>query len=122
MNKNNEINTLLVQFDNAPDFAYNAMALLTPLLMAGVGLCGLIWYRYDVIRLFIALEIMILSVNLFFIQVSFLYTDISLSSQVIVPIVLAVAACEAAVGLALLVVAYRTKGSIEFGALNKLKG
>jgi len=48
--------------------------------------------------------------------------EIQMTSQVVVPIVLAVAACEAAVGLGLLVVAYRAKGTIEFSALNKLKG
>jgi len=51
-----------------------------------------------------------------------MYSEISLASQVVVPIVLAIAACEAAVGLGLRVVAYRAKGTIEFSALNKLKG
>lgn len=122
MKLNNKNNKMTNYYDITPDFAYNAVAMATPLLMFGVGLCGLIWYRYDMIRLFVALELMILSVNLFFIQVSFLYTDLTVTSQVVVPIVLAVAACEAAIGLGLLVVAYRAKGTIEFSALNKLKG
>jgi NADH:ubiquinone oxidoreductase subunit K len=70
----------------------------------------------------VALELMILATNLFFIQVCFMSPEIQMTSQVVVPIVLAVAACEAAVGLGLLVVAYRAKGTIEFSALNKLKG
>ena len=65
---------------------------------------------------------MILATNLFFVQIAFMQPDVSMTSQVVVPIVLAVAACEAAVGLGLLVVAYRAKGTIEFTALNKLKG
>lgn len=101
---------------------HNVAMMAMPAFLFGVGLIGLVWYRYDIIRLFIALELMILSVNLVFIQISFLYTDVLLASQVVVPIVLAVAACEAAIGLGLLVVAYRAKGTIEFSALNKLKG
>ncbi len=62
--------------------------------------------------LFIALERMILAVNIFFVEVSFFYADVETAPQVVVPIVLAVAACEAAVGLGLLVVAYRVKGTI----------
>lgn len=106
----------------SPEFIHNAALMATPILIFVVGLIGLLWYRYDIIRLFIALELMILSVNLFFVQVSFMYSDISIASQVVVPIVLAIAACEAAVGLGLRVVAYRAKGTIEFSALNKLKG
>jgi NADH-quinone oxidoreductase subunit K len=75
-----------------------------------------------VIRLFIALELMILSVNLLFVHAAFCYADIRLAPQVVVPVVLAVAACEATVGLGLLVVAYRAKGTIELGSLNKLRG
>jgi len=46
------------------------------------------------IRLFIALELQILATNLFFVQVSFFYTDVQLPSQIMVPIVLAVAAAK----------------------------
>jgi len=105
-----------------PDLVHNAAALTVPILLFAVGLVGLVWYRYDIIRLFVALELMILATNLFFIQVCFMSPEIQMTSQVVVPIVLAVAACEAAVGLGLLVVAYRAKGTIEFSALNKLKG
>lgn len=109
-------------FDTTQHLVHNVALISVPILLFAVGLVGLIWYRYDIIRLFIALELMILSVNLLFVQISFLYTDVLLVSQVVVPIVLAVAACEAAIGLGLLVVAYRAKGTIEFSALNKLKG
>jgi NADH-quinone oxidoreductase subunit K len=109
-------------FDNVPDFVFNTIMLSTPLLIFAAGTIGLIWYRYDMIRLFIALELQILATNLLFVEVSFFYTDVQLQSQIMVPIVLAVAACEAAIGLGLLVVAYRVKGTIEFSAYNKLKG
>jgi|SRR6185312_1353521 len=108
--------------ETLPDVVHNVRRLSTPRLLFGVGVVGMVWYRYDVVRLFIGLEILILSVNLFFVQVSFLYTDVLLASQIAVPIVLAVAACEAAIGLGRLVVAYRAKGTIEFSARNKLKG
>jgi NADH-quinone oxidoreductase subunit K len=109
-------------FETVPHLVHNIERISVPILLFSVGLVGLICYRYDIIRLFIALELMILSVNVLFVQISFLYTDVLLASQVVVPIVLAVAACEAAIGLGLLVVAYREKGTIEFSALNKLKG
>jgi len=72
--------------------------------------------------LFIAIELMILSANLVFAQAAYFHTDVHLASQALVPIVLAVAACEAAVGLGLLVVVYRARGTVEFKALNRLKG
>lgn len=103
-------------------FMYNGAFISVSMALFAVGLIGRVWYRYDIIRLFIALELMILAVNLFFIQLGFLHGEVLLMSQIVVPIVLAVAACEAAIGLGLLVVAYRTKGTIEFSALNKLKG
>jgi NADH:ubiquinone oxidoreductase subunit K len=65
---------------------------------------------------------MILGVNMILVNVAFMYPDILLTSQIVVPIVLAIAACEAAIGRGLLVVTYRVKGTIEFSALNKLKG
>jgi len=109
-------------FQTAPHLVHNVYLLATPVLLFVIGLAGMIAYRYDIVRLFIALELMILAVNLFFVQVAFFSTDVLLTSQIVVPIVLAVAACEAAIGLGLLVVAYRVKGTIEFSALNKLKG
>jgi NADH-quinone oxidoreductase subunit K len=108
--------------ESMPDLIYNTAMFVAPVLMFAIGVIGLVWYRYDIIRLFIALELMILAVNVFFVQISFVYTNVQLSSQVVVPIVLAVAACEAAIGLGLLVVAYRVKGTISFGSLNRLKG
>lgn len=82
----------------------------------------MIFYRYDMIRLLIGLELMILATNRFFVCAAFFYADIATTPQIVVPIVLAIAACEASVGLGLLVVAYRIKGTVEFSALNKLKG
>lgn len=103
-------------------FVFSGMFASVSILLFAVGLVGMIWFRYDIIRLFIALELMILSVNRFFIQLGFMYGEVLLMSQIVVPIVLAVAACEAAVGLGRLVVAYRAKGTVEFSSLNKLKG
>jgi len=113
---------MIVIRDNVPDLMLNVTMLSTSLLLFAVGVIGLVWYRYDIIRLFIALELMILAVNLFFVQISFMYADVLLASQIVVPIVLAIAACEAAIGLGLLIVAYRVKGTVEFSSLNKLKG
>jgi len=108
--------------DITPDFVYNVALVTTPILIFIIGMFGMFFYRNSLIRMFIALELMILSANLLFVEAAFYHTDTAIEAQVVVPIVLAVAACEAAVGLGLLVVAYRAKNSIAFDALNKLKG
>ena len=113
---------MIIVRENLPDLLLNVTFLSTSILLFTIGVVGLIWYRYDIIRLFIALELMILAVNLFFVQISFMFADVMLASQVVVPIVLAVAVCEASIGLGILIVAYRVKGTVEFRSLNKLKG
>jgi NADH:ubiquinone oxidoreductase subunit K len=65
---------------------------------------------------------MIRSSNLIFCQAAYYYTDVDVTAHALVPIVLAVAACEAAVGLGLLVVVYRARGTVDFKSINSLKG
>jgi len=65
---------------------------------------------------------MILSVNTLFIEISFFYLDSTLESQVVILLILAIAACEAAIGLGLLIITYRAKGTIVYNKLNSIKG
>jgi len=64
-----------------PDFVFNVVFHATPLLVFAVGLVGLVYYRYDMIRRFIALERMILAVNVFFVEVSFFYADVETTTS-----------------------------------------
>ena len=67
-----------------------------------------------------AIELMLLAVNLNFIAFSSYLGDIS--GQVFVFFILTVAAAESAIGLAILVVLFRNVGSIDVNQIGKLKG
>jgi NADH-quinone oxidoreductase subunit K len=67
-----------------------------------------------------SIELMLLSVNTNFIVFSHFSNDIS--GQVFVFFILAVAAAESAIGLAIIVSLYRIRNSIEINLINKLKG
>jgi NADH-quinone oxidoreductase subunit K len=67
-----------------------------------------------------SIELMLLSVNTNFIVFSHFSNDIT--GQVFVFFILAVAAAESAIGLAIIVALYRVKNSIEINLINKLKG
>jgi len=67
-----------------------------------------------------SIEIMLLAVNLNFIAFSHYLND--LAGQVFVFFILTVAAAEAAIGLAILVVLFRNKQSINVADINELKG
>ena len=67
-----------------------------------------------------SIELILLSVNINFISFSAYMHD--LSGQIFAMLILTVAAAEAAIGLAILVVFFRNLGSIEINKINKLKG
>jgi NADH:ubiquinone oxidoreductase subunit 11 or 4L (chain K) len=97
--------------------------LLYPLIfvvMLTGGTVGLLTNRDNILRLIISLELMLLGANTGFILVSLVYAH--LLSQLFVILVLSVAAAEAAIGLGLLVVAYKRTGSIKFSTFNVLRG
>lgn len=85
-----------------------------------IGVFGIFLTRKNIIIILMCLEIILLSVNLNFIIFS-VYLD-DLLGQVFSLFVLTVAAAEAAIGLAILVVYYRVKGSIATAFINNLKG
>jgi NADH-quinone oxidoreductase subunit K len=97
--------------------------LLFPLIFLGMlfsGLIGLLINRDNILRLVISLELMLLGINSYLIFMSLLYSH--LLSQFFVILILSVAAAEIAIGLGLLVVAYKRTGSIQFSTFNVLRG
>ena len=85
-----------------------------------LGLLGLVINRKNVLILLMCVELLLLAVNMNFIAYSYYLHD--LAGQIFVFFILAVAAVEAAIGLAILVVLFRTRHSIEVDALNRLRG
>jgi NADH-quinone oxidoreductase subunit K len=84
------------------------------------GICGIILNRKNIIIVLMSIELMLLAVNLNFIIFS-VYLD-DLIGQLFALFVLTVAAAESAIGLAILVIYYRVRGSISIEFINLMKG
>jgi NADH-quinone oxidoreductase subunit K len=94
--------------------------LVVAALLFGLGIAGIILNRKNVIVLLMSIELILLAVNTNFVAFSYyLGNEIG---QVFVFFVLTVAAAEAAIGLAILMVFYRKRGSIEVQNFDALKG
>jgi NADH-quinone oxidoreductase subunit K len=85
-----------------------------------ISVAGIFLNRKNVIILLMAIEIMLLAVNMNFVAFSRYLDDIS--GQVFVFFILTVAAAEAAIGLAILVVLFRNRHTINVEELDSLKG
>lgn len=94
--------------------------LLVAALLFGLGMMGIIINRKNIIVLLMSVELMLLAVNTNFVAFSYYLNNIA--GQVFVFFILTVAAAEAAIGLAILVVLFRQKRSIEVQDLDLLKG
>lgn len=94
--------------------------LIIAALLFGLGIAGIILNRKNIIVLLMSIELILLAVNTNFIAFSHFLNN--LTGQVFVFFVLTVAASEAAIGLAILVVLYRKRGTIEVQNLDTLKG
>ena len=97
----------------------NQFLILSALLFA-IGVIGIFLNRKNVIIILMSIEIILLSVNLNLIAFSYFLND--LTGQIFSLFVLTVAAAEAAIGLAILVIYNRNAGSIEIEKINALKG
>ncbi|NTV93954.1 MAG: NADH-quinone oxidoreductase subunit NuoK [Thiobacillus sp.] len=89
-------------------------------LLFAIGVLGIFLNRKNVIILLMAIELMLLAVNLNFIAFSHYLHDTA--GQVFVFFILTVAAAESAIGLAILVVLFRNLRSINVDDLDSLKG
>ena len=85
-----------------------------------LGIFGIFLNRKNVIIILMSIELMLLSVNLNFVTFSHYLGD--LTGQVFAMFILTVAAAEAAIGLAILVVFFRNRGSIAVEDISMLKG
>ncbi len=89
-------------------------------LLFAISVIGIFLNRKNVIILLMAIELMLLAVNLNFIAFSHYLNDIA--GQVFVFFILTVAAAESAIGLAILVVLFRNLRTINVDDLDALKG
>jgi NADH-quinone oxidoreductase subunit K len=85
-----------------------------------IGVCGIFLGRKNIINIMMAIEIILLAVNINFVAFSIHLGDIK--GQIFTFFILTVAAAEAAIGLAILVIYYRNKASVEVEDINTLKG
>lgn len=94
--------------------------LIVAALLFGLGIAGILLNRKNVIVLLMSIELILLAVNTNFIAFSYFLHQVT--GQIFVFFIMTVAAAEAAIGLAILVVYYRRHQSIEVQDLNDLKG
>ena len=85
-----------------------------------LGVLGIFLNRKNVIVILMAVELILLSVNINLVAFSAFMDD--LVGQVFAMMVLTVAAAEAAIGLAILVIYYRGRGTIAVDDVNRMKG
>lgn len=88
-------------------------------IVFSIGVMGIIINRKNIIILLMCTELLLLAVNFNFIAFSYFNQDIA--GQIFVFFILTVAAAEAAIGLAILVVLYRNKNSIDVQELQTLR-
>ena len=85
-----------------------------------LGVCGIFLNRKNIITILMSVELMLLAVNINLVSFSVYLGDIK--GQIFAMFVLTVAAAEAAIGLAILVVFYRNRGSIAVEDINAMRG
>jgi NADH-quinone oxidoreductase subunit K len=85
-----------------------------------LGIFGIFLNRKNVITILMSIELMLLAVNINFVAFSVFLNDIV--GQAFAMFVLTVAAAEAAIGLAILVVYFRNRGTIRVEDINMMKG
>ena len=85
-----------------------------------IGIIGIFLNRKNVIIILMSIELILLAVNINLVSFSIFSQD--LTGQIFTMFILTVAAAEAAIGLAIIVVYYRNKGSIRIEDISSLKG
>ena len=85
-----------------------------------IGVVGIVLNRKNMIVLLMSIELMLLAVNTNFISIAHMLGDVS--GQIFVFFIMTVAAAEAAIGLAILVVLFRTMDTVDMDKLDNLQG
>ncbi len=104
---------------NFTEIALHHYLILAALLFS-IGTVGLFMNRKSVITILMSIELMLLAVNLNFIAFSVYLKDIV--GQIFSLIILSIAAAEISIGLAILVLYFRNRDSIEIEDINQMKG
>ncbi|OZG32360.1 NADH-quinone oxidoreductase subunit NuoK [Rickettsia endosymbiont of Culicoides newsteadi] len=94
--------------------------LILSALIFSIGMVGLFMHRKNVITILMSIELMLLAVNINFVAFSAYAHEIS--GQIFSIIILTIATAETSIGLAILLVYFRNKGSIELSDMNQMKG
>ena len=89
-------------------------------LLFVIGIFGVFLNKKNIIIILMSIELMLLSVNINFVAFSSYLNDIM--GQIFSLLILTVAAADAAIGLAILVIYFRNKGSISVDDINEMKG
>ena len=85
-----------------------------------LGVIGIFLNRKNIIVILMSIELLLLSVNINLISFSIFSGD--LLGQIFTMLILSIAAAEAAIGLAIIVIFYRNKGSIRVEEIHSMKG
>jgi NADH-quinone oxidoreductase subunit K len=94
--------------------------LIVGAILFTIGVFGIFLNRKNIIIILMSVELILLAVNINFVGFSAQLGD--LAGQVFALMILTVAAAEAAIGLAILVIFYRNRGSIAVDDVNMMKG
>ena len=89
-------------------------------ILFSIGVIGIFLNRKNVIIILMSIELILLAVNINLVSFSIFLQD--LTGQIFTMFILTVAAAEAAVGLAIIIMYYKNKGSIHVDQISSLKG
>ena len=89
-------------------------------IIFSIGTLGIFLNRKNVIVILMSVELILLAVNINLVSFSIYLQDIT--GQIFTMLILTVAAAEAAIGLAIIVIYYRNSGTIRVQEIDKLKG
>ncbi|WP_341823628.1 NADH-quinone oxidoreductase subunit NuoK [Wolbachia endosymbiont (group A) of Agelastica alni] len=93
--------------------------LIVAAILFTIGVCGIFINRKSIINILLSIEILLLAININLVAFSAFMNDIV--GQIFLMFVLTVAAAESGVGLAILVVYYRSRGNIDVEQANLMK-
>jgi len=94
--------------------------LFIPLIIFFIGLFGVFTNRRNILLIIVCVELILLAVNFNYLLTSYYLDDIL--GQIFALFILTVAAAESSIGLAILIIYYRARGSITIDLSQKLKG
>ncbi len=105
--------------NNLDNLNLNNFVILSAILFS-IGVSGMFLNRKNIISLLMSIEIMLLAVNINFVAFSAFLHD--LVGQIFAIFVLTVAGAEAAIGLAILVIYFQNRNTIEIKSISSMKG